>query len=1206
MILQEMKELTSHQQKALDFRKHISLTANAGSGKTFVLSHRYIDIALSEKGSLSKIAAITFTDKAAAELYSKIAGQVELRYNESKDEEEKKVLSKIRRGLVSANIATIHSFCIDILRQFPVQAGLDANFQPVDEITSGELIELSVEETIKESLSGGQESDTAKYLIRLFGSKFILSSQLNYLIKDRKKIFSISEEIYDQPEEKIAAKFYTDFCLTAGKLIQIDQNEFVKALTVINEAVLSVQNSNMAALTIKNLLIEFISDVSLERKLELLHSIKENAFTKGGTIRKDGYLKNETREKLYPKILISEKYINELSVLKIPANHKEIETELAKLGKAILGLFNKAVEKYESKKRSNGYLDYEDILIHTRNLLKDRRIKTELSFRFKYIMIDEYQDTNEIQYKIFLPILDDLRTGNLFVVGDEKQSIYMFRDAEPEIFRITKRDISSTSGEKSLLSLPDSFRMAPGVCLFVNKLFRNLFSKPNEIFNEVQHSDLICAKSEDLDSLIEILIGSAENGNGGDNHQKNPEAELVAGRIISLVNRTGVPVKLNWRDIAVLVRKRRSFSSLEKIFIEKNIPFNIVGGRGFYQRQSVYDIYNYFSFILDKNNDTALVGILRSPFFSISDSLIYEISLNKGETLWQKLIQHAKKNNELNRIAEILKTSFHLSRTYNASQLLRKILKESPYLSVIAQKAEGTQEGANISKLIKLTIEFQSKGFKTLYDYVNFLKESIEETEDESQAVIADEADSVKVMTLHQAKGLEFSAVFLYNAHDVGSTGRVKKSSITLDKNFGLLTKVPLKNDYFGDYHSAPINDVYDFIASKKETAELKRLFYVGTTRAKNFLFISAPDLKSYKSNSFMHFLQEGLNIDFFRNEITLEDRLDFLKEEGNEFVNYSRLLQEKIRIRRDLNDLTPDIAKESDQDIKPDLLIQEIKDAPKGEFITATKFATFKQCPLKYQLKYDYGISDLVSRYKKFLSQKGEPPKGTFDFNSKEDEIEADSGEKKYLPAESKGSIIHKILQLNSQVNADRIRQIIKDEAPYLKDNEEINLMQKDILSQLNSLFESVVYKRINTYLKFFNEYEIYLNEKDYFLHGIIDKLIIEDKKAIIVDYKTDDIVKEKISSRAAEYFPQLEFYSYIISRLYKNLTAFELRLIFIKFPDQETVELLDRKKVAGLGNEIEKMILRLRLRDFTQNLSHCADCNFSLKNKICVVDWA
>lgn len=355
-----------------------------------------------------------------------------------------------------------------------------------------------------------------------------------------------------------------------------------------------------------------------------------------------------------------------------------------------------------------------------------------------------------------------------------------------------------------------------------------------------------------------------------------------------------------------------------------------------------------------------------------------------------------------------------------------------------------------------------------------------------------------------------------------------------------------------------------------------------------------------------MHFLQEGLNIDFFRNEITLEDRLDFLKEEGNEFVNYSRLLQEKIRIRRDLNDLTPDIAKESDQDIKPDLLIQEIKDAPKGEFITATKFATFKQCPLKYQLKYDYGISDLVSRYKKFLSQKGEPPKGTFDFNSKEDEIEADSGEKKYLPAESKGSIIHKILQLNSQVNADRIRQIIKDEAPYLKDNEEINLMQKDILSQLNSLFESVVYKRINTYLKFFNEYEIYLNEKDYFLHGIIDKLIIEDKKAIIVDYKTDDIVKEKISSRAAEYFPQLEFYSYIISRLYKNLTAFELRLIFIKFPDQETVELLDRKKVAGLGNEIEKMILRLRLRDFTQNLSHCADCNFSLKNKICVVDWA
>jgi hypothetical protein len=292
---------------------------------------------------------------------------------------------------------------------------------------------------------------------------------------------------------------------------------------------------------------------------------------------------------------------------------------------------------------------------------------------------------------------------------------------------------------------------------------------------------------------------------------------------------------------------------------------------------------------------------------------------------------------------------------------------------------------------------------------------------------------------------------------------------------------------------------------------------------------------------------------------------------------------------------------------IKPELYIQEVKDKAKGEFITATKFATFKQCPLKYQLKYDFGISNLVTGYRKFLSEKEEYSRSSFVFNLKEEEIEKEPGEINYFPAELNGSIIHKVLQLdNSQIDPDRIKKIIKDEAPYIKENEEINVIQQEILSQMKSLFESVIYKQINSYPKFFNEYEIYLNEKDYFLHGIIDKLIIDEGKAIIIDYKTDDIAKEKISGRAAGYFPQLEFYSYIISRLYKNLTAFELRLIFVKFPAQENVEILDRQKVSELGKEIEKMIALLRLRKFAQNLSHCADCNFSLKNKICVVDWA
>src|SRR3990172_9962726 len=168
MMNQKKTVLTPHQASALHYKNHVSLTANAGSGKTFVLSQRYLEIAVTEGIPLRNIAAITFTDKAASELYKKIAGEVEQRLVFFKDDETRKKLERIRRQLVSANISTIHSFCIDILKEYPVEASLDANFQAIDEILSNELVELSVEETIKSAFNSSEDSEDLKYLIRIF------------------------------------------------------------------------------------------------------------------------------------------------------------------------------------------------------------------------------------------------------------------------------------------------------------------------------------------------------------------------------------------------------------------------------------------------------------------------------------------------------------------------------------------------------------------------------------------------------------------------------------------------------------------------------------------------------------------------------------------------------------------------------------------------------------------------------------------------------------------------------------------------------------------------------------------------------------------------------------------------------------------------------------------------------------------------------
>src|SRR5690606_13494611 len=192
-----------------------SLTANAGSGKTFVLSKRYLEIALNENVSLRNIAAITFTDKAAGELYKKIVMQADEKIAAALESGASpqliQKLENIRRQLVSANISTIHSFCIDILREFPVEANIDAGFIPIDEQISNELIEMSIDEIIRKSLVDENDSNELKYLIRIFASKNSFAVQLLSLIKNRKNISALESKIYNKTEKETAEFFYDAF-----------------------------------------------------------------------------------------------------------------------------------------------------------------------------------------------------------------------------------------------------------------------------------------------------------------------------------------------------------------------------------------------------------------------------------------------------------------------------------------------------------------------------------------------------------------------------------------------------------------------------------------------------------------------------------------------------------------------------------------------------------------------------------------------------------------------------------------------------------------------------------------------------------------------------------------------------------------------------------------------------------------------------------
>lgn len=1207
--------LTPHQKEALNYKKHISLTANAGSGKTFVLSKRYLEIALNENVNLRNIAAITFTDKAAGELYKKISDEINERLQLETNSQVVKKLENIRRQLVSAGISTIHSFCIDILREYPVEADLDANFIPIDVNLTNELIELSVDEMIRSSfgrhsLSAGadsfDESNELKYLIRILGSKKRFEDELIGLIQNRKNVLGIASEIYGESIESIAGFFYKSFRTSLKEILSECLDSLCGNLSGINKTASDNKGSrtDRVAEIISDLLKFYSADVnneSIGAAITLLDEAKGIIFTKNNTVRVN-YIPRILTAGIQAEINFLKKFFKEIDSIKIPENEKEIELELARFGKRLIYFFNKALEIYTRKKKENGYLDYEDILLHAFHILQKDEIREELSKKYKYIMIDEYQDTNEIQYQIFLPLLSFLKKNNLFVVGDEKQSIYMFRDAELEVFDRTRRDIQLVSGKDALLTLPDSFRMAPSLCVFINRLFKNLFSHANIIYNEVEHKDLICARNDSILGEVEILFNETDHED-----PENKEAELISKRILKLADEK----KITFSSIAVLCRKRRFFELLEKAFVKYNIPYAIVGGKGFYQRQSIYDIYNYFSFLLDNRNDTALVGILRSPFFSVSDSFIYEISLCHGHSFWDKLKNFAETRKDIFPVINALEKNLELANHLDITAILRKILTESGYLAVLAAKPNGEQETANIDKLIKLTIKFYEQGFRTLYDYVEFLDLSITELEDEAQAPLPEEMNSfpgsVKIMTLHQAKGLEFPAVFLFKCHEPAIKDKVMTKSVTVSKNFGLLTKMPLKENYFGEYYAAPIVGINNLITEKKNLAEIKRLFYVGITRAKDYLFISGSgkEGKNFKPDSFLGLLCEGLGIDLSKSSYTINSNLTFLINENGNYKNVSNKISMNIPVIRFIEGTDPQKAAEEKKEENKIIHISALEDYPKGEIFSATKISMYKQCPLKYKLTYDLRYAGIFNRYKEWKSLELFSKSSGLEF--REEEMNADQEETKnekylYGLAEIKGRIIHKILQ--KDIRTDELNLFIEEE--FKNENSRLELvdgashqLKHEIYIMMNLFLNSEAYALLKSYPDFRNEFEIYTAENDYYLYGIVDKLIFENEKAVIIDYKTDDITVDEIPVRSKTYLTQLRFYSYIISRLFPNISGFELNLIYIKHFNKQVLEKIDRGSVKKIGDEIYHVVGDIRSKRFPKNLKHCSECIYSVKGK-------
>lgn len=1176
-----MKELTSYQEAALDFSKHISLTANAGSGKTFVLSKRFVQIALNESIPLNSIVAITFTDKAAGELNRKIAKEIEERISSEKNYKIIRRLEKLRGQLVFANISTIHSFCINILKEFSPEAGIDADFTPIDSDSADELIDIAIQEILKEGFSSGQGADRIKYLIRFFGSKKSFIDKVKSVIEKRKNLLSLYESVYSCPVDEIISFYNNQFENDFNLLFRDKLEKALKCLKKINDEVLLQNPKSDKAIELAAILRGHKTGKNIKPLYESFTNAAAKALTLKLQVASKGYLSKE-REALSDEIDFVEHTAGDLSYFD-SITDDESTAELSRFARHFASVIVDINDKYESKKKQKGYLDFEDILIKTKEILKLEGVKQSLEQKYRYIMVDEYQDTNEIQYQIIMPILDNLNSGNLCVVGDEKQSIYMFRDADLEVFNRTKDKISELKSRESLLTLPHSFRLAPGIALFINHLFGRLFAGPELIFNEVSHSDLFCARTDDIRGEVEFILRDKES--------LQSEADLVAAKIISMYN-SGKTVT-NFSDVLILCRKRNSFKELEESFSKYRIPFAVVGGKGFFQKQTTLDVFNYLSFLLNRDNDAALLGILRGPFYSMSDTELMAVSLCEGKTFFEKLHSYALVNKEKEFITLLLQNHINEINTHSFSSLIRKILKDTAYWGIVSEKPDAVQEIANLEKLISNARNYSLIGYKTLYDFVEHLKEAIEQKDDEGQADIIDNSDSVKIMTIHQAKGLEAKAVFLYSANERERDSSAKAKDSAVDKKYGIIAKVPPKGDYFEKYVTPPVTGLYNYITSKKSEAETKRLLYVALTRAADYLCVSAEHKEfKFSSGSLAGYLFNTLGIGDKTSEIKIDDELTYLARKEDKTVSEVRKELLTIPVMKEIP-VEELIKRNEDSRIsKLELLTGSINRLEKNEFISASKISVFAQCPFKYYLTYEIGFSKLFKRMKSF--------KENYEFNRKEDEEVS-------AYADLRGTLIHSILEkdLNSEKAEEYVSEMIaRRTAVDSASAPRLEKMEKFIVEDIKKYYDSDSYKTLKSFSRFKNEFEVYAAEEDYFLYGIVDKILYDGEKIIIVDYKTDSIKKEEIAERATSYFNQLKFYAYTISKSLKKDFEFELWILFIKYPEEIVKKTCTPEDLKDYSTELKRIISCVRENEYEKNRVHCPQCHLSNENNICIKD--
>jgi ATP-dependent helicase/nuclease subunit A len=861
--------LTPSQRQAVAARGNILVMAGAGTGKTKTLVARCLDCLERERASLDELLIVTFTEAAAAEMRQRLRRAIEEKMAAEYLNSQLSTLNFWQEQLARfdiAHIGTLHSFCLRLVREHFHELGLDPQLAILDEGEARQLANETLDEQFQAHYEGEEEFSLAvQNLIQIHGGgrdekiRALILRLHNYSQTRPDAAGWLAEQI-----KKFSTSEPTDWQNWLLTAIEDWRDEWLPILENIK-----IGNEKAAELTgvlshlKKNLTRELATEV-----LEQILSADGNWPAKRKTVLR------EPLEDLFDEAV----FLAALAPVKNGGDPLAEDWSWVRGHmETLLRLAQEFGVKFSEHKFADGMLDFHDLEQFALKLLWDFSIEKPTAVaetwrkKLRFIFVDEYQDINAAQDKIIAALSRDGTDANRFLVGDVKQSIYRFRLADPKIFRDYAINWRGKNGQT--IPLAENFRSRESLLNFVNSVFAPLM---REEIGGVNYNDEAKLKfgspeiradfsaAKDAMPRAELLLrlknGRNESAEPDDEpgtneladlEESEKEARLLALRLKELKNlrheiwddEAKKIRAVEWSDMAVLLRAPLGKAEIfAKQFERAGIPLIVERG-GFYDSSEILDLLGVLQLLDNPLQDVPCIAVLRSPLVGLSLDELAEIRLTASGHFWFALNQakspKSKVQNETRAKIEIFLERFHrwrkLAQQSSLSQCLEAILAETHYDDWLKSRPRGTQRHANVGRFLNLAEKFDQFQRQGLFRFLKFI-EAQREIEAEPEVAPVAEENAVRLMSIHQSKGLEFPVVAVADLAKSFNTQDLR-GEIIFDEEFGLCPKV--KPPTSGRRYPSLPHWLAQRHQRREQAGEELRLLYVAMTRARDNLILT-------------------------------------------------------------------------------------------------------------------------------------------------------------------------------------------------------------------------------------------------------------------------------------------------------------------------------------------------------------------------------